>query len=238
MDNTPKKDLNLDGLVTGDELMQLNFETLDLSGKWAELMQEPAKNLRIAVYGKPKNGKTGACVDFASELAKHGTVLYNFADQGINKNTQDLWQMFGLHQNKNAELYGGRDLNKLESFIATGKFDFVIIDLVNAYIDNDNLKAADFESRFLKKYPNVSFIMILESTKSGDFKGEQKWMHLPDAVIDVEDFVMRNRGRYGAGEVVSWPEGLKKVNPKRYAELVSEKENDTPINENEILVLR
>lgn len=213
------------GLISSSELMDMDFETLEFSGEWSNFMQNPAKNMKVAFYGKPKNGKTvGACM-FANYLTNFGNLLYNFADQGINKSTQDIWRLTGLEGNQNAFLTDTRDLGELERLCATGEFQFVIIDLINTYIKRDNLTPADFEDRFIKKYPNISFIYIMEATKSGDFRGGQDWMHLPDAIVNVEDYVMSNNGRYGMGEYIIWEDGLRKKNPKRYGELMDEKDD-------------
>jgi len=100
--------------------------------------------------------------------------------------------------------------------------------LINGYIDRTKIKAHEFEDRFLKKYPNISFILIFEVTKQGSFKGDQKWMHLVDAIIEVKDYVMESRGRYGSGFHIVWEEQFRKINPKKYAELVPAEETNLP----------
>ena len=70
----------------------------------------------------------------------------------------------------------------------------------------------------------ISFILIFEVTKSGDFKGDQGWTHVVDAIMTVEDFFMENRGRYGMGERIIWEEGFQRFNPKRYEEYISQKQ--------------
>ncbi|NQY30107.1 MAG: hypothetical protein HRT69_11625 [Flavobacteriaceae bacterium] len=71
----------------------------------------------------------------------------------------------------------------------------------------------------MKAFPNISFILVFEVTKSGNFKGDQAWTHLPDVLVTVEDYVMEATGRYGIGHFVGWKEGVQKENPKRYNEL-------------------
>lgn len=216
------------GVLTGNEIMNMTFETLDFPEKWQNFMQNPAKNMKIAVIGKPKNGKTSGCMEFASVLTNFGNVLYNFADQGINKSTQDLWKLTGLHEKQNAYLSATRNLKDLDKLCASGNYDFIFIDMINTYIHRTGIKYYEFEDRFLKKYPNISFILVFEATKSGDFKGDQGWTHLVDALINVDSYVLHNQGRYGVGEYVVWKEGLKKVNPKKYKTFF----NDTEHSEN------
>ncbi len=212
------------GVLSSNDLMAMHFDTLPFTGKWEVFMQNPAKNMKIAFFGKPKNGKTVGACQFANMLTNFGNVLYNFADQGINKSTQDIWRLTGLQSNSGAFLTDTRSLIELEKLCATGDYDFVFIDLINTYIKRDKLKPVEFEDRFIKAFPDISFVYIMESTKSGDFRGDNDWMHLPDAIVDVADFVMNNNGRYGMGEYIVWADGLKKKNPKLYKQLVLDNE--------------
>jgi hypothetical protein len=207
--------------------MQMQFDSLPINEEWQELMQHPAANLKIAIWGKPKNGKTSASLQMANYFTNFGNVLYNFADQGFHKSTQDLWINSGLADNSNAFPDDSDTIEALEREIATGKYKFVFIDMISDYIRLEKIKPEDFKKRFIKKYPNVSFILIFEVTKSGDFKGDQGWTHLVDAIMTVEDFLIENRGRYGMGERVVWEEGFKKFNPKKYQEYLENKTTGT-----------
>lgn len=202
-----------------NKLMQMQFDSLQMDQGWENFMQDPAKNMRLAIWGKPKNGKTAGSLQMANYLTKFGNVLYNFVDQGFNKSTQDLWLSSGLANNNKAVPTDVQTLDELEKEIKTGKYTFVFIDMISDYINREGIKPYEFKERFIKKYPKVSFILIFEVTKSGDFKGDQGWTHIVDAIVTVEDFCMENRGRYGMGHHIIWEEGLKKFNPKKYAEI-------------------
>lgn len=216
-------------VLSTSDINNMTFDTLPFTGEWASFMQEPAKTMKLAIWGKPKNGKTAGATKLANYLTNFGSILYNFADQGINKSTQDLWKLSGLHEKENAFLSEAREIKDLEKLCASGDYDFVFIDMINTYIHRTGMKPHEFEDRFIKKYPNISFILIFEVTKSGNFKGDQGWTHLPDALITVDSFVMHNQGRYGVGEYVVWEEGLRKVNPKKYKEYFGEEEEEKEI---------
>jgi hypothetical protein len=212
-------------------LMSMEFESLEMDEGWEDFMQEPAANMKLAIFGKPKNGKTAGALQFAKYLTKHGNVLYNFADQGFNKNTQDLWITAGF-ENCPEELAKPSDANtlaELEKEIGTGNYKYVFIDMINDYINRENITPHEFKDRFIRKYPEVGFILVMESTKTGNFKGDQAWTHVVDAIVTVEDFCMENRGRYGIGHHVVWEEGLQKFNPKKFEELYNP--DDVPVTE-------
>lgn len=211
-------------------LMDMTFDTLPINKEWEELMQNPASNLKIAIWGAPKNGKTAGSLQMANYFTNFGNVLYNFADQGFNKSTQDLWISSGLSENPKAFPSDISSIDELEKEIATGKYKFAFIDMISDYIRTEKIKPEEFKARFIKKYPNVSFILIFEVTKGGNFKGDQGWTHLVDAIMTVEDFLIENRGRYGIGHRIIWEEGLKKFNPKKYEEIKPKEEKKPALN--------
>ncbi|MFN3753298.1 zincin-like metallopeptidase domain-containing protein [Flavobacterium sp.] len=205
-----------------NKLMQMEFESLPMDNGWEKLMQEPAANMKIAMFGPPKNGKTAAALQLANYLTKFGNVLYNFADQGFNLSTQKLWIESGLSNNPKAEPSDINTLAALEKEIATGKYKFVFIDMISDYIRLEKIKPEEFKANFMRKYPEVSFILIFEVTKAGTFKGDEGWMHVVDAIMNVENFVISNRGRYGFGKRVIWEKGFAESDPKGYAEWLEE----------------
>lgn len=216
---------------TKNNLMEMEFETLYLDQGWQNFMQNPAANMKIAIWGKPKNGKTSGALQLANYLTKHGPVLYNFADQGFNKSTQELWLNSGLADKQNATPSDINNLNELEKEIGTGKYKFVFIDMINDYINRNGITPQEFKDRFIKKHPNTSFVLVFETTKAGDFKGNQAWTHVVDAIVTVENFLMENRGRYGAGHFIVWEEGLKKFDLKKYEEIKQQEEEAQPQTE-------
>jgi len=220
------------------DLMNMQFDSLELTGEFASLLQNPAKNMKIAGYGGPKNGKTAGFCKLAAELTKFGNVLYDFADQGYSKSTQDIWKLTGLEANPRAFSTDVRDLAGLDKLCASGDFQYVFIDMINTFIDREKIKPSEFDDRFIKKYPDISFILIMEVTKGGNFKGDQGWTHLVDAIIIVQDFLMESTGRYGTGHFIVWEEGLKKRNPKKYAELVEETEEPETITDTKPIELK
>ena len=127
------------------------------------------------VYGKPKMGKSFLCVDFAGYLARnHGKVLYVAKEEGLDYTLQEKLNEKNV---KHPNLYvTGSIPDNLASF------DFIFLDSVN------RLGLTAEALRNLKsKYPTKSFIYIFQSTKQGNFRGENSFQHDVDAVIEVSE---------------------------------------------------
>lgn len=194
------------------DMLKMKFVKLELPGKWGELLQNVPANFTAMVYGQGKNGKSSFSLQFAKMLSQKGLVLYNFAEQGITATTQDLIRGMGIDEADQIVLSGGRTLNELRDTLKAVKPKFVFIDLMNYYeISPDEM------FRFMKEeFPQTAFILVMEATKDGNFKGDNGWLHIVDAKIECKDFVANNSGRLGFGRFVIWPQ--------KVAELEAEKQ--------------
>jgi len=208
-DDTPPPSENRDllkklGVQSSKDILNTKFDTLPFNGAWGEFMQTPGANLKAVVYGKPKNGKTSFSFQFADYLSAFGPVLYVLADQGIGEATKQLIRNMQVGGNEDILFKAFRDMKSLDEMAASGAFKFIFIDLIN----NFQIAAQDMET-FFHKYPHIGIILVMESTKDGNFRGEQKWTHIVDAIITVENWVASQTGRYGSG-VYKWPKPILK----------------------------
>ncbi|OAB79756.1 ArdC family protein [Cochleicola gelatinilyticus] len=219
-------------ILTASEVGAMEFEILQLDEGWENLFQTPAKNMNMAVWAGPKNGKTVSCLQIASYFTKFGPTLYNFADQGISLSTKKLIKLSGLDQKQNAYVTTSVTLEDLHQDIQQVNPQFVFIDMINQFIDSTGIKAHEFKDQFLRRYPDTSFILVFEVTKDGNFKGDQAWTHVVDQLLTLDNYIMDSKGRYGTGERIMWDEGAKKYNPKRYAQIMEDlkQENESSID--------
>lgn len=217
--------------LKASDIANMDFEILPMDEGWENLFQTAPKNMRIAVWAKPKNGKTAACCNFAAYLTKFGPILYNFADQGINLSTKNLIEMSGMDKKPNAFITTTDKLEVLAQEIESTGAHHVVIDMINQYIDQ-GVTPHIFRKEILQRFPDVGFTLVMEVTKAGDFKGDQAWTHLVDQLVTIENYIMDTKGRYGNGEKITWEEGAQKYAPQRYAEI---KENEEASPEPEIV---
>ena len=157
------------------DVVKLNFEKLGFSGKWFDLIGNPSKDFTAMIYGKPKMGKSYMAVDFAGYLARnHGTVLYVAKEEGIDDTLQEkLKDKKVAHPDLDTSNYLPDDLRR---------YDFVFLDSVTKL----GLQPEDLEA-LKAKHPGKSFIYIFQTTKQGNFRGNNEFQHDVDVVIEVPE---------------------------------------------------
>jgi hypothetical protein len=170
------------------DFKNLEFKTLGFTGKYKELIGDPAKGFTAMVYGRPKMGKSFLCVDFAGYLARnHGKVLYVAKEEGLDMT---------LQQKLKAKDVAHPNLFVSESLPAKlTAYDFIFLDSVNKL----GLTAGDLETLKVNN-PGKSFIYIFQTNKDGNFRGANEFQHDVDVVIEVpEKGTAVQNGRFNQG---------------------------------------
>ena len=157
------------------DFAKMEFHTIGLKGKWFDLIGDPSSNFTAMVYGKPKMGKSYLCIDFAGYLAQHhGKVLYVAKEEGLDYTLQQKLT------DKNVQHPNLDVASQIPQSLA--KYDFIFLDSVNKL----GLQPEDL-TRLKAQYPGKSFIYVFQSTKDGNFRGENSFQHDVDVVIEVPE---------------------------------------------------
>ena len=174
-------------IVSSKELLDMDFKTIGLQGKYRELIGDPAVGFTAMVYGLPKSGKSTLCLGFAKYLAQHhGKVLFCAIEEGFGYTLKEKIERLGAtHPNL---FLTDRIPENLSDY------DFVFIDSVS----KAGLEVADI-STLHNQHPETSFIFIYHSTKEGKFKGTNANAHEVDVIIQVENGEATSSGRFSAG---------------------------------------
>ncbi|MFT3843672.1 MAG: hypothetical protein QM725_01365 [Lacibacter sp.] len=173
--NTLKGIPSKPAVMNSMDFANLQFNTIGLQGKWFDLIGDPSSNFTAMVFGKPKMGKSYLCIDFAGYLARHhGNVLYVAKEEGLDLTLQQkLREKSVAHPNLSVASILPANLNR---------YDFIFLDSVNKL----QLKPEDL-NKLKQQYPDKSFIYIFQSTKNGNFRGENSFQHDVDVVIEVPE---------------------------------------------------
>lgn len=181
-------------LIDLDKFKSIKFEVLEFSreSKYFDVIGNPQENFRAMIYGQAGNGKSTYAINLAEFLAKNfGRVLYNSSEEGVSLTLQNKVKnissdMFDISTCKN----GGDFIKLLKSIDKKPRFIFL-----------DSLNDMNLSLEELKEIISLDtkrgIIWIMQNTKSGDFKGDNKFFHEADIVLKIENFLAKEeKGRY------------------------------------------
>lgn len=164
-----------DAIMSSTDFSEIKFSTLGFKDKWYDLVGDPSANFSAMIYGKPKLGKSHLAAAFAGYLARNfGPVLYVAREESLNHTLQTK--------------LNNKDVKHPQLFLTGALPDdltpymFIILDSVTAL----GLKPKDLQL-LRDRYPDKSFIFIFQTTKEGNFRGENAFQHDVDIVIEVPE---------------------------------------------------
>lgn len=188
---------NEKGRFKGSDLLKMKFTTLPFEGKWKELIGTPSKSFYGLIWGDAKAGKSYFSLEFAQFLTSFGKTLYIPIEEGISHTLQKKIQDVKAND---VEMFATRDFNDIAENIEDA--EFVFIDSATVI----NIPPESIEA-LRARFPEVSFIILLQSTKAGaNFKGNQSWKHNADFILELEKIGENSTratctGRFGNGKI-------------------------------------
>ena len=177
----------LNGIKTAKQIGNMTFERLPLTDKWSKLIGFPALNFDMMIFGQPNSGKTTFLLSFAHYLAlNHGDVLYvsheEYESAPLTDKVNDL-------PSRPDNLHFAEDVSNVN----LNNYQFIILDSIT-----DLRISLEAYKELRTQYPNTAFILILQVTKDGKFKGGKEWEHEVEIAGNVEDGVINiYKNRYG-----------------------------------------
>lgn len=156
----------LSGIVTGEDIMNREYEMLNFNSQWSSLIGKPEKNFTMMIHGEPGSGKTTFLMKFIKYLSTLGSGLYVSSEEFDSVTLKDKIQQFlspipsNIHFASNVQN------------VNLGKYGFVVLDSITDL----GMNLEDFKA-LKATYPNTAFILILQHTKDGKFKGGKEWEH-------------------------------------------------------------
>jgi len=171
-------------VMSSEQLLSLEFETIGLQGRWKELIGDPSVGFSMMVFGQPKSGKSTLMLEFAQHLAEnHGKTLYVAIEEGFGYTLKDKIQRVGANSNK---LSFAADMpKKLDGL------DFVFIDSIS----RGGMEIEDL-IKLHEQNPRVGFIYIFHTTKDGRFRGGNHYAHEVDVIVEVAPEEVKASGRF------------------------------------------
>ena len=179
-------------IISSKHLKEQNYKALNFQGAFNELIGQPAVNFFCTVHGKPGEGKSTFCIQFANYLAENfGSVVYISGEEGFSKTLKD--KVVNNHA-ESANLYFAdiSNFDEIKEEVIPDTFHFIFIDSL------DTLKIDPTRMRELMElYQNSALITISQSTKDGKMRGSNEIAHDADVVIAVENgFAKTTKNRF------------------------------------------
>jgi hypothetical protein len=173
--------------VSSMDLKGVQFSYMGFTGIWKKIIGDPENPFHVMIYGAGGKGKSTFAVKFAKYLSNDlGLKTLIVADE--EKVSGKLKEKLSLFNAYNPNLF------------LTGKLPGSMKDLDIVFIDSVTsigMEPEELES-LQKKYPQCSFVYILQTNKQGKFYGKKKWEHLCDAMIRFEDGTVNvEKNRFG-----------------------------------------
>jgi hypothetical protein len=175
-------------ILTAEQMSNRKHDLLDFTSFWLALFGRPERSFTLMVHGEPFNGKTLFLLMLAKYLAQNfGYVLYVSSEEfGASTMTEKITNFVNP---KPVSLHFIDSLHGVD----LSPYDFIILDSVNDL----GLKPADYKD-IVKQYPDKGYILNLQHTKAGKFRGGKDWEHIPAIVAEVsKGTITLTKNRYG-----------------------------------------
>jgi hypothetical protein len=169
--------VQLGSAMSIDDILAVEHTPIGLEGKWKELIGEACKPMNILMYGKGGSGKSGMALAFSQYLSEKGhPVLYVAGESFGTPVFKQLIMDAGIKGNDKFSIVPDLKGHNL------AQYDFVVLD------SKDSLKLDIEQFRSLKKnHPKLSFIVLSQGKKDGDYRGSEEWRNEVDTLINFPE---------------------------------------------------
>jgi hypothetical protein len=174
--------------IAADDYVKRQVNTIGFKGKWKYLLGDPDAGFLALITGMPGSGKSTFAIEFADYLQKHhGSTLYVASEQpNINLPLQSLLKRVEATFTVNT----APSANSLSKDVKGYKF--AVIDSIN-HLGIDAMQLEEVR----KENPSLSIVAIMQSTKDGNFKGSQEFLHNADIRVELDKLTAKQtKSRY------------------------------------------
>lgn len=220
-----KQQPKLHGVVDASQIREMNFSRIELDGDYKGDFLKIYSDTQVMIWGAPGSGKTVYTLKFAQYLAdkKNLKVLY-IANEELGRST--------FAEKINAFNIGHANLKFVKSPHALQAAGMSIDDFDVIFFDSINSMGWTLEDyrKFCDQYPGKIKVLIVQSTKDGDFRGGKDWEHEVDVAGEVKSRKMiLRKNRLDEGFAKKRDKLLieEQVNEQKRKRLIKEKVNSS-----------
>lgn len=174
---TSKRKKSINGLVDATALAGIEFKTFELSEPYKTDFHKINSDTQVMLWGSPGHGKTVYALKFAQYVAAQlnlRTLYIAHEEFGRSTFSEKLKQHNIGHPNlKFAPTLDETVLNQ---------FDAIFFDSINSL----EMTLPDYRN-LVKAHPGKLYVLIVQSTKDGDFRGGNNWEHEVDVAGEIKN---------------------------------------------------
>lgn len=183
--------------LSGPEVMSISeakskkYEPIGFTGKFLELIGDACWPTSIFLYGNGGSGKSGLAIQLADELSKKGKRILYVAGEQFN--TPSFTKLLNL-----VNITGGDNFKIVKSLntLPIADFDVIVIDSKESV----GMKSSEDFKTLRDTHPDKLYIITSQGTKSGDFRGDEKWQNEVETMIyckDLKASTVGEKNRWG-----------------------------------------
>ena len=193
--------------VTGRELLNIRYDTIDLSGVWRGCVGTMARHGVVFVWGNSGNGKSSAVLSLCRELTNFGKVLYVPLEEGYSLSLQNGIKRSGLAEcGSRFQVLRKTTLEDLDERLSKRRSpEFVAIDSFQ-YMGMSYRQYQEFK----QKHRNKLLILVSHADgKRAAGRAARSVEYDADLKIWVEGYKAFSKGRFigETGEAIIWQKG-------------------------------
>lgn len=186
---------NSSPLINALDYRKHKIQTINFNRQYRQLLGRPPKNFYAMVHGQSGHGKSYWAIQFAEYFKRnHGKVIYFAAEQrGMNLAVQNILNeveaTFQVHTEP-------RSLSVSDIKKYAKSYDLLVFDSFNEMDLNPE------QIKEIRKSGKAAILGVLQSTKDGQFKGDNTWLHDTDIMVQLVNRVANTeqKARYNSVE--------------------------------------
>lgn len=158
-------------------------------GRWDDLFGRVGRPIKLLVFGPPGSLKTTCALLLSEAFKVWGPVLYVAADEGPE--SQSFKDKIGRLEVLSPYIMSG-SWAEISAEVAGGGWSLVVLDSAN------RIGVVPGELDAYTNSLRLSWLVLLEVTKAGDFRGDASWPHWADIVLYTDGKCVNvEKSRYG-----------------------------------------
>lgn len=167
----------LDGVMTPEQISNKHYELLPFTGQWETLLGKPEKNFTMMIHGEPGGGKTVFLMQFVKYLCQFGKGLYVSSEEHGSFTLKEKIDKYLIPFPQNLHFISHLSEMDLDNY----NYSFAVFDSINDLGMN-----LEYFKELKRRNPNTAFVLVLQNTKDGQFRGGKEWEHEVQIVGKVE----------------------------------------------------